>query len=336
MKHPLYLIEQGSKITRQGRRLLVTKQGERLDSVAILHISQVIVFGNIQITTPAIRLLLNEGVEVVHLSQRGRFYGRLVGAQSAHGAQRVAQVLASHDRQFALSTAQAIVQAKVHNMRVFLQRYAWRRSTHALHQAVEQIATMRDKIPSASTVSQLMGIEGKATAIYFSVWKRLLKAPWTFAKRVRRPPTDPANVLISFGYTLLGQYVMGAVLTAGLDPYVGFLHQLEYNRPSLVLDLLEEFRPLIADSVALRCLNNEILTPTHFVDGPPERPVILTEDGVRLFIREFETRLSKKFQHPRRNEQVDFRRVFLLQAYALAKTLPDRDRDAVYQPFLTR
>ena len=144
------------------------------------------------------------------------------------------------------------------------------------------------------------------------------------------------NVLLSLGYTILAQNLQGAVMAAGLDPYVGFLHQLSYNRPSLALDLMEEFRPLIVDSVTLRCLNNGILTSDHFVPGEADQPIVLTPEGMRRFIRELETRFTQPFQHPVTGEQVNYRRLFLLQSYALAATLTPDATGPCYRPFTVR
>ena len=336
MRHPLYLLEQGSKLSRESRRLVVTKDGETLAQVPVLQVSQVVVFGNIQITTPALRLVLDEGVEVVLLSEEGRFYGRLVGESSGNGSLRVAQVVRSREPRFALTTAQRMVHGKVHNMRVFLLRYARRLESEAIATAAEGMGAMLSRVERTMNHNSLMGVEGQATAIYFGVWKNLLKPPWEFDKRIRRPPADPVNVLLSFGYTVLTQNVLGAVLTAGLDPYVGFLHQLSYNRPSLALDLVEEFRPLIVDSVVLRCLNNGILTQDHFTPGEEERPLVLAPEGIRLFIRELEARMTQMFKHPVSGEQVNYRRVLLLQAYALARCLDLTASNRLYQPFLVR
>ncbi|NJN81940.1 MAG: CRISPR-associated endonuclease Cas1 [Caldilineaceae bacterium] len=336
MRNPLYLVEQGSKLTREGRRLTVTKEDSILARVAVLQVSQVIVFGNSQITTPALRLLLDENVEVVLLSERGRFYGRLVGPATGNGALRVAQVLCSRDAEFSLATAQACVRGKLHNLKVFLQRYARRYDDAEIDAAVARVNQLLPRVARTRTINSLMGVEGQATAIYFGVWKNLLKPPWQFDKRIRRPPTDPVNALLGFAYTLLLQNVLGAVLTVGLDPNVGFLHQLNYNRPSLALDLVEEFRPIIADSLVLRCLNNEIITPDHFETGDERVPVRLTQEGIRRFIREFETRLTQRFKHPVSGDQVTYRRLFHLQAYALAGTLNPNNHSHFYQPFTVR
>ncbi len=305
MRHPLYLVEQGSRLSREGRRLVVSKADQILARVPVLQVSQVVVFGNVDITTPTLKLLLDEGIEVVLLSVRGRFYGRLVGPTSGNGALRVAQVLRSQDEAFAVETARTIVQAKIHNMRTFLQRYRRRQPHPSLAAAVDGLAEMQARSERCRTLNSLSGVEGRATAIYFGAWRHLINPPWQFEGRARRPPPDPVNVLLSLGYTLLMQNVWGAVLTAGLDPYVGFLHRLDYNRPSLALDLMEEFRPLIADSVALRCLNNHIVTPEDFEPGEePDRPVVLRQEGMRRFLRELEHRFTQEFKHPETGERV--------------------------------
>ena len=343
MRHPLYLVEQGSRLTKQGRRLSVIKEKAVVAQVALVQVSQVIVFGNVSITTPALQLLLREGIEVVLLSRTGQFYGRLIGEQNGNGALRVAQLQRSQEPDFALETARQFVTGKLHNLRVFLQRYARRAASTSnrwdpepLTHAVDGIGAMLRRVDSCRTINSLSGVEGQGAAVYFRVWKELLKPPWRFERRLRRPPPDPVNVLLSFGYTLLTQNVWGAVLTAGLDPYVGFLHQLHYNRPSLPLDLVEEFRPVIVDSVVLRCLNNGILTPEHFAPGDEkERPLVLTDEGIRLFLREMEARFSQDFKSADTGKRMTYRRLFLHQVYHLSRILTGAEKGP-YRPFLIR
>jgi CRISPR-associated protein Cas1 len=337
MPAPLYLTEQGSSLSRTGRRLIVTKSGETLAQVPLISVSQVVVFGNVSITTPALQLLLQENVETVLLSSAGRFYGRLVGPTSAHGSLRVAQVLRSQDPAFALGLAQRFVHAKIHNMRVILQRYARRQDDDSLRACVSALDGLLDGAERCQTINSLSGMEGRATAIYFGAWKGLVNPPWRFDTRQRRPPTDPVNVLLSFGYTLLSQNILSAVLTSGMDPQVGFLHQLHYNRPSLALDMMEEFRPVIVDSVVLRCLNNQILTPADFRPGEEdEYPLVLMQDGMKRFIREMETRFEQSIKHPQTGDSLTYRRLFLEQAYGVARLLREGQSPALYQPHLIR
>ncbi len=343
MRHPLYLVEQGSRLTKKGRRLSVVKDDAVITQVALVQVSQAIVFGNVSITTPALQLLLREGIEVVLLSRTGRFYGRLIGEQNGNGALRVAQLQRSQEPDFALRTARQFVTGKLHNLRVILQRYARRAASASNHReattlthAVDGVGAMLRRVDACQTINSLSGVEGRGTAAYFRVWKELLKPPWRFERRIRRPPPDPVNILLSFGYTLLTQNIWGAVLTAGLDPYVGFLHQLNYNRPSLPLDLMEEFRPVIVDSVVLRCLNNEILTPDHFVPGDQEeRPLVLTDEGMRRFIREMETRFDQDFKDVRTGQRISYRRLFLNQVYHLSRIITGAEKGP-YRPYLIR
>ncbi len=343
MRHPLYLVEQGSRLTKRGRRLNVVQDDEVVTQVALVQVSQVIVFGNVSITTPALQLLLREGIEVVLLSRTGRFYGRLIGEQNGNGALRVAQLQRSQEPDFALRTARRFVTGKLHNLRVILQRYARRAASTSSHweattltHAVDGVGAMLRRVDACQTINSLSGVEGRGTAAYFRVWKELLKPPWRFERRIRRPPPDPVNVLLSFGYTLLTQNIWGAVLTAGLDPYVGFLHQLNYNRPSLPLDLVEEFRPVIVDSVVLRCLKNMILTPDHFAPGEDrERPLELTDAGIRLFIREMETRFDQEFKNVHTGQRTTYRRLFLHQVYHLSRIVTGTE-EGPYRPFLIR
>lgn len=219
MRHPLYLVEQGSRLTKKGRRLSVVKDNEVITQVALVQVSQAIVFGNVSITTPALQLLLREGIEVVLLSRTGRFYGRLIGEQNGNGALRVAQLQRSQEPDFALHTARQFVTGKLHNLRVLLQRYARRAASTSNHweaasltRAVDEVGAMLPRINACQTINSLSGVEGRGTAAYFRVWKELLKPPWRFERRIRRPPPDPVNILLSFGYTLLTQNIWGAVL----------------------------------------------------------------------------------------------------------------------------
>ncbi len=151
---------------------------------------------------------------------------------------------------------------------------------------------------------------------------------------MRRPPTDPVNVLLSFGYTLLTRQIEAAVEMVGLDPYLGCLHADSYNRPSLALDMTEEFRSIIVDSVVLRCLNNDLILPENFSrQDDPERPVLLDDAGRKRFIEEFEARLAVSFVHPHYQEQTTWRRCFELQARTMAQIIQS---DGLYRPFLVR
>jgi len=342
---PLYITTQGAKLRYRKRRLVVEKQGREKKEVAAVpavHVSQVLIFGNVSVTTPALSFLLANEIDVIFLTLRGRYKGRLVGPSGGNSRLRMRQYERAIDPEWALETARAIVTVKLHNTRTLLRRYARRMAndesaSETLSGAADQIGEMIARADRCRTVNSLNGVEGRGAAIYFAVLRCLIQGDdeaWAFTKRNRRPPRDPVNVLLSFGYTVLTHNVESAVRAVGLDPYIGFLHQIAYNRPSLALDLVEEFRPIIVDSVVLRCINNNIILPKHFTITPGGTyPIILSDEGRVRFIRELETRFNLEFKHPDTKERVTYRRCFELQARQLARALQTGD---VYRPFKVR
>ena len=346
---PLYITTQGAKLRYRKRRLVVEKETtdaqhpREITAVPAVHVSQVLIFGNVSVTTPALSFLLENSIDTVFLTLRGRYKGRLVGPSGGNGRLRLRQYERVSDLDWALETARAIVTTKLHNTRTLLRRYARRQTSEVsqtskvstLSAAADQLSDLISRADRCRTINSLSGVEGRGAAVYFSVLRRLIQdKEWEFTKRTRRPPRDPVNALLSFGYTVLTHNVESAIRAVGLDPYIGFLHQVAYNRPSLALDLVEEFRPIVVDSVVLRCLNNNIILPAHFTINPEGAyPVLLNDDGRGLFIRELETRFNLEFKHPDTTERVTYRRCFELQARHLAHCLQTGD---VYRPFKVR
>lgn len=316
---PLYVVEQGARLHQDGRRLLVKKEEEELSSVPLVNVSEVVLMGNIGLTTPVIKLLLAEHIDVVFLTEDGDYCGRLTGPATPHVLLRRKQYICQADAGFGLHMAQRIVQGKLANARVLLQRHNRERNDPAIGQAVDALAQAIERAERTTTLNALNGVEGAATAAYFGAWKRLLKPDWKFEKRLRRPPPDPVNVLLSFGYTLLARTAYGAVEAAGLDPYAGFLHAVEYNRPSLALDLMEEFRAVV-DGVVLWCVNSGQISPDEFKQdetASAARPVIMSAGAKRTFILAYERRMDETILHPRSNERLSVRRCLQAQARGL-------------------
>jgi len=331
---PLYVIEQGAKISITGRRLVITKDESELTVVPLVKVSEVVLFGNIGLTTPAIKTLLAEGIDVVFLNQDGRYCGRLVGPPTKFGDLRLWQYLRMQESTYKLRTAQVIVEAKLSNARTLLLRY--NRDLHdvTLSNAADSIHRLMERCGRTETMNSLMGVEGQGAAIYFGVFKRLFKDDWPFEKRVRRPPTDGLNVLLSFGYTLLTHALESAINLVGLDPYLGLMHVTEYGRPSLALDLVEEFRPIVVDSIVLRVCNERLITPENFTkQKDSERPVLLDDAGRKRFLLEWEARMSLEFIHPLTKERTTYRRCFELQVREMARALQSGE---IYRPFTVR
>lgn len=324
---PLYIVQQNTKIRIHNRKLRVEREAEApggapevLAETPLVHVSEVVVFGNVGLTTPAIDTLLALGVPVAFLTRAGEYRGQLSGSLTPHVPLRRAQYERLGSPEFTLQMAKCFVEAKLRGLRVLLQRRARDPADAAIGAAVERIGQAIQTLPRKTTLGALRGLEGAASAAYFGAYRTLFAAEWRFTSRQRRPPPDPVNALLSFGYTLLAQLGAGAVQTVGLDPYAGFLHETVYNRPALALDLMEEFRPLV-DGVVLWCCAGGQLTPADFSPAPPERPALLGEDGQRRFLQAFEQRMEQTYTHPVRQEKLSMRHCLIEQARQAARCI---------------
>ena len=315
---PLYIIQQNTRLNINNRRLQVVSQDQVLTSKPLAQVSQVILFGNIGLTTPAISALLKNGIETVFLTKRGDYLGRLVGSITPHVPLRRAQYSRLNQPDFILELAKGFVAAKLSHQRALLMRHNRKLHNSDINTAVQRIKHFSDLISSKTALTSLLGLEGAGTAAYFRGYRLLFSPRWKFTKRNRRPPRDPVNVLLSFGYTLITQLAGSAVRTVGLDPYAGFLHQVAYNRPALALDLVEEFRAVV-DGVVLWCCNSGQISITNFSPGTKERPVVLDEDGQRCFLQAYEHRMDQRFTHPLLGIKYPLRQCVIEQARQIAE-----------------
>jgi len=370
----LYLTEQQAWVAKEGECLVVqiperdaagapTKKVRKM-TVPLLKIEEVLVLGEITLSTPALAALLEARVAITYLDRHGRYLGSLRPELSKNSLLRLAQHAAHAHPERRLALARQCVLGKLRNMRTVLMRYhrqapdplvaaaaeslkrcigaAGDAQLRLVDVAIEESEVTRDPELEPGEIAggrmhglgPLLGCEGAGSAAYFGVFARLIKASWPhgFEKRVRRPPTDPVNALLSYGYTILGAQVAGAVAAAGLDPYVGYLHSSRYGKPALALDLLEEFRPIIVDAVVLGLLNNRQLGAADF-----ERELNsyrMCDAARRLFLQKFEERMQEGVTHPVFNYQVSYRRCIELQARLLGKYL--LGEIPAYEPFLVR
>lgn len=318
----VYITEQGAVLRKTGERLRVTLKSEVLLDLPLIKVSQVVIFGKASITAATVASLLEQEIEICYLTQRGRFIGRVVPAVSKNCLLRRAQYQAAFDAKQTLTLASAFVTGKLTNMRTMLMRAARRDQDGAeFDKAIDRLKAAADRVKKAKNPDQVRGCEGEGSAAYFSVFGKLIKPPeFSFTTRERRPPTDPVNALLSFGYTLLTNELFSAVNIVGFDPYIGYLHAEHYGRPSLPLDLIEEFRPVFVDSFVLNCLNNGILTPKDFQEEMGQ-VTLLTETGRELFLQQYEERKRAEFTHPVLNKKITYQQSFEQQARFLAKTL---------------
>lgn len=328
---PLYVQTQGAVLGKTGGQLTVTARGKTVKAVKLKDVSQVCLFGNVQATPTAVGELTSRGVPLCHFSYGGWFRAVTQGLAHKNVELRIAQFARATDPRAALELARRFVVGKIRNGRTLLRRHAGDRLQWELNQLAEHV----HKAETASTAESLLGIEGMAAKIYFAGFGGLLKKQgdtFDLDGRNRRPPKDPVNALLSFVYALLVKELTVAAQAVGFDPMLGFYHRPRYGRPSLALDLAEEFRPLVGDSVVLTLVNNGEVSPASFVRRAGA--VALTEAGRRAVLAAFERRMDSEVTHPLFGYRVSYRRILEVQTRLLARTL--LGELAEYPNFCTR
>jgi CRISPR-associated protein Cas1 len=325
----LYVQEQGASVRKRDQQVLVTKDGQTLREVPLAKLDQVVVMGRgVQVSTALLVDLLGRGIPVTLTNQHGsRHYATLSAGPSRFGELRSRQMELVHTDDRALDLARRMIHAKLINQRTVLVATKWAAGAAAITQIDAALAG----VTSASTIDMVRGYEGAAAAAYFGAWRVSLPPGWQFAGRSFYPPPDPINALLSFGYTLALHDVLTAVQITGLDPYLGTFHALEAGRPSLALDLLEEFRPLLVDRLVLDIVRTNALARAQF-ERPSQRSdaVYLDKSGRALLIDRYEAVLRSTVKLAS-GERTPFRRVVLLQAQAVARVV--RGEQAQYTGF---
>ncbi len=333
----LHVRDQGAVVRRDKERIEVTvtdkptKRKKELASEPIHTLEQVNLYGYVQMTTQAAVLLLTHNIETIFLSMNGRYLGHLIANGSRHARLRHQQFRVSGEEKSALPVASQIVVAKLHGQRQLLEELAEQTTGNLpslLTQAARGISDMQRELRRANTLDELRGFEGKSAAYYFGVFRQLLDASWGFKGRAYYPPPDPFNALLSFGYALLQKDITSSIQQVGLDPYLGCLHAIEYGRPSLVLDLMEEFRPLVVDRAMLDLVLGGKVKPTDFVfTNRAERPVEIGEKLLPTVIAAYETRCDDLILHKPSNSQNRLRRCYELQTRLYARRISgEQDR----------
>jgi len=317
---PLYIQEQGARVGKRGDVLVITRNGGEIASARLKDVSQLVLCGNVFITAQALHLLCEASVPIVHLSQGHWFYGITAGITLRNAYDRAAQFDAASNRARRLELARKIVAAKGANQRTLLLRNGRPRP----EQVAAEMATLLRKIEHVESADQLLGIEGNVAAKYFSAFGTMLRprdidADWAFESRNRRPPRDPVNALLSFGYALLAKECTVALMAEGLDPWWGLYHQPRHGRPAFALDLMEEFRPVIVDSAVLTAINTGMVTASDFIRS--NAGCVMRDSGRKAFIRAYEARLDQLATHPVFDYRCSWRSMIRLQARLLARWL---------------
>jgi CRISPR-associated protein Cas1 len=279
-------------IRLDGGRLLLQRQGKEVATVPIHELAQVTLQGPITITGAALAALMDGNVDVSLLSSHGKLRGQVQATEGKNVFLLLAQVAHWNDLPKRMPFLRAVVAGKIAGQRRLLQRHGWNRGSAPCAQAAEDLERLLAQIEATENDEVLRGLEGTAAARYFGVFGEMLSPPWTFPGRVRRPPTDPVNALLSLGYTLLGAEMGRFLMRRGFDLRIGLFHGLRYGRQSLPLDMIEEFRTPLVDRFVLKLLNRKQLTPADF--ETVEGAVRLNAGGRRTFYEEWEKCLTER------------------------------------------
>jgi CRISPR-associated protein Cas1 len=336
----LYVQTQGAVLHLEHDTVKISVERETKLRLPLMRLSGIVVFGRVTITPFLIQRCAEDGRNLVWLDRNGRFKARVEGPARGNVLLRRAQHLALSDKQRAQRIAQQIVAAKLQNSRQVLLRSAREATTNdartALSDAAARIAEIIGYLSQARNLDELRGFEGDAARTYFGVFGYHIRAnqeAFAMVGRTRRPPRDRVNAVLSFLYALLRAECTAGLESVGLDPQVGFLHALRPGRPALALDLMEEFRPIVADRLALTLINRKQLQAEHFVNLPGGA-VLLNDEGRKAVLQAYQQRKEEEISHRMLDQKLPLGLVPYIQARLLARHLRG-DLDE-YPPYLSR
>ncbi len=318
-------------LSKHGDQLHVTLDGDVLSKHPLQQVRAIYLFGAVQMSTQLVHTCLEEEKDVSYFAPSGRFLGLLRGLPASGIDARLGQYRLFQDENARLTLAQEIVRAKIHNQRVLLMR-----NGDVSEQAIEELRSLRERTFEAQNMETVLGLEGRAAAVYFKWFGSMIKeekmADFSFSERNKRPPRDPVNALLSLAYSMLAKELTGVCHSVGLDPFFGFYHRPRYGRPALALDLMEEFRPLTADSLVVSLINRGEIAPSDFLFS--SQGCNLNEHGRRAFWQGWFRRLNDEVTHPVFRYRMSYRRMFEVQARQLWRFL--RGEAKTYTGFTTR
>ena len=324
----VYITQDDAFIGKADERLQVRAQKKTLLDVPMIKVDGVVILGRATISPAALMELLERKIPLSFLTGTGRFLGRLEPPLTKNIFVRSAQWKAGENSPQAVHVVRGFVRGKLKNYRNMLmraQREAKDPNAAAVAKLAEGVQRLEQAIAPINTtdaIDSLRGLEGAGSAAYFGCFAHLLRVEgFTFTTRNKRPPMDPVNALLSFGYALLRHDIESAVNIVGFDPYLGYLHTQRYGRPSLALDLMEEFRPVVVDAMVLAAINRRSLTPADFTTEPLSQAVSLSDESRRTFLRLYEQKKQSRFKHPVMGRQCTYQEAFEIQARLLAKYL---------------
>ncbi len=318
----IYITSEDAFIGKIDERLQVKANKQKLLDVPLIKVEGLVVLGRATISPAALAEILERKIPLSFLTQTGKYLGKFESEMSKNIFVRQAQWQAMGESEKAIHVVRGFVRGKLKNYRMMLYRSQRKHPELQLADAIARLGNAITPIEQTNNINSLRGLEGAGSAAYFGAFNQLIRTEgFSFATRNRRPPTDPINALLSFGYSLLRHDVQSAVNIVGFDPYLGYLHCQHYGRPGLALDVMEEFRPLVVDAVVLSAINLRKLTPADFTTETLSNAVLLSPDGRREFLKLYEQKKQSSFKHPVLGRSCTYQEAFEIQARFLAKYL---------------
>jgi CRISPR-associated protein Cas1 len=332
----VYISQDDSFVGKTDERLRVSFERKTILDVPLIKVDGVVVLGRATVSPAALIELLERKIPLTFLTRTGRYLGSLEPPLTKNIFVRSAQWNAARqERDKAVHVVRGFVRGKLKNYRIALLRAQREGGRADFSGAIEKLDRVIGPIETTVEINSLRGLEGAGSAAYFGVFGQLIRAEgFEFKTRNRRPPLDPVNALLSFGYSLLMHDVQSAVNIVGFDPYLGYLHTERYGRPSLALDLMEEFRPLVVDAMVLATINRKVLSLSDFETEPMSGAVSLTDEGRKIFLRAYEQKKQSEFKHPVLGRKVSYQESFEVQGRLLAKFLMGETE--LYPPLVLR
>lgn len=331
----LYVCEQGASIGLADNRFQVKYRDGMVKSIPAEALEVIEVFGKVQITTQCIEECLKRGVNILYYSTNGAYYGRLISTNHVNVQRQRLQAERTKDLDFRIAFSKRLIDAKIRNQIVVMRRYA-RHGNYNVERSVVEMQNMYKKLENAKSIEQVMGYEGTAAKTYFRELGRMIDPQFAFSGRTRRPPKDPFNSLISLGYSIILNEFYGKIEGKGLNPYFGVMHSDHEKHPTLASDLMEEWRAVLIDSLALSMLNGHELCKDDFYTETEQPGVFLEKDGFKKYIQKLENKFRTETRYLSYIDySVSFRRAMDLQINQFVKVLETNDVE-LYHPVVIR
>ena len=318
---PLYVQQHGLRVGISGKELTIKQKRETLVKARLVGTSQIGLYGNVSISAQALRACFERRIPVCHFSRGGFFYGISHGIGLRNAELKRVQFRAADDPTRCLELSKRFVDAKIANQRTLLRR----NHSNPPKLVLDGLKEAKTRVAETNKLDELMGVEGYAARLYFQHFGGMVKTKesaeisFDFQTRTRRPPTDPVNAMLSFVYALLVKDCTISLMSAGFDPYLGFLHQPRFGRPALALDFMEEYRPIIGDSVVLSVINNERIEPRDFIHAAGA--IAMKGKARKAVLSAYEHRMETEVTHPVFGYRIAWRRILEVQARLLGRYL---------------